>query len=80
MTTLLSGITSAQLRRAVTIKEKIEALDRELQGLLGSNGTAGSLLRASHKRERMMSADGKAKIAAAQRKRWAKWRREHAKA
>jgi hypothetical protein len=61
----ISNLSPKQLRRAAQIKEKIEKLQNELSGLLG-NGTATPT-----KPKRKMSKAGRAKIAAAQKKRWA---------
>ena len=61
-------LTPNQLKRAAAIKEKIDALNKELRNFLGALPTAGS----SRKKTRTMSAAVKKKIAAAQRKRWAK--------
>jgi hypothetical protein len=59
-----------QLKRAAAIKERIEALNKELRGILGEPGSS----RAAPKRKRTMSAAVKRKIAAAQRARWASFR------
>ena len=77
MARILSGISSDQLWRAVAIKAQIEKMQRELEKLLGGSYN-GNGLRARSK-EYVMSASGKAKVAAAQRKRWAMWRKEHGK-
>jgi hypothetical protein len=71
MFTNLSNVSVQQLKRAVVLREQIEKLEHELAGILGessapaaaSNGTPG---------RRKMSASARAKIAAAQRARWAK--------
>jgi hypothetical protein len=60
-----------QLKRAAAIKEHIEALNKELRGLLG----APSSTRTAPKKKGTMSAAVKRKIAAAQRARWASLRR-----
>jgi hypothetical protein len=60
-----------QLKRAAAIKEHIEALNRELRGILG----ASAITRPARKKSRSMSAAVKKKIAAAQRARWASLRR-----
>ena len=60
-------LSAAQLRRAADIKEKMETLQSELGRLLGSTATARG-----PGRRRGMSAAGRARIAAAQRARWAK--------
>jgi hypothetical protein len=70
MSNILSSLSLAQLQRAVAIKEQVEALEAELQGL---NGGGGPGAKAKIKtRGYTISAAGRARIAAAQRKRWAK--------
>jgi hypothetical protein len=63
-------LTVKQLKRAAAIKEHIEALNRELRGILGTTGDT----RPAPKKSRTMSAAVKRKIAAAQRARWANLR------
>lgn len=67
----LSDLSVSQLKRAVSIKETIEKLNRELSSILGeaqdSNRAANS--------SRTMSLAARRKIAAAQKARWAKLRR-----
>jgi len=58
------------LRQAANLKEQIVALEKELSQLLGS--TASSVAAKAPKKKGGMSAAGKAKIAAAQKARWAK--------
>jgi hypothetical protein len=61
-------LTSNQLRQAANLKDQIAGLEKQLHALLGQSS-------ASHKpaaKKSTMSAAGKAKIAAAQRARWAK--------
>jgi hypothetical protein len=65
----LQDLTINQLRRAATIKEQIEDLNRELRSLLGAPNKP-----ASPAKKRTMSAAAKRNIAAAQRARWAKIR------
>lgn len=82
-----------QLKRAIQISEKIEALQKELAGILGSSGAAGSTGKrkytrkaaaegeetAPKKRKRAkFSPEARAKIAAAQKARWAKAKKEKA--
>ena len=67
----LSDLTVNQLRRAAAIKERIEALNKELRAILGAPAKAG----AAPKKKRTMSASVKMKIAAAQKTRWANLRR-----
>lgn len=63
------------MRRAADLKEKIEALSKKLASILGGSSTA--TVKASKKRS--MSAAGRAKIAAAQKARWAKIKAAKAK-
>jgi hypothetical protein len=64
-------LTVNQLKRAAAIKEHIDALNRELRGILGAPANT----RPGRKKNRTMSAAVKKKIAAAQRARWASLRR-----
>ena len=66
----INNLSVQQLRQAANLKEKIEALEKELSQLLGS--TAKSVAAKIPKKKGGMSAAGKAKIAAAQKARWAK--------
>src|ERR1700740_2326523 len=63
-------ITANQLKRAASIKEQIDALNRELRGILGGTANSGT----APAKKRTMSAAAKRKIAAAQRARWARLR------
>ena len=65
---MLTNLTPAQLRQAASIKEKIEALNKELGAILGSTGVSAPTKPAKRK----MSAGHIAKIRAAQKLRWAK--------
>jgi hypothetical protein len=56
----------AQLKRAIKIKTKLEALQNQLDSLLGSDSSDDRTPR------RKMSAAGRARIAAGQKARWAK--------
>ncbi len=67
----LSDLTINQLKRAAAIKERIEALNKELRSILGTPAKSG----AAPKKKRTMSASVKRKIAAAQKARWANLRR-----
>jgi len=64
----LSSLTTAQLRRAAGIKEKIETLSKELGSVLA----ASTLVSVQAPKKGKMSAAGRARIAAAQKARWAK--------
>ncbi len=67
----LHDLTITQLKRAAAIKERIEALNKELRSILGTPAKPG----AAPKKKRTMSASVKRKIAAAQKTRWANLRR-----
>jgi len=64
------NLTPKQLRQAASIKEKIVALEKELNQLFGS--TAKPVTGPAPKKRWKMSAAGRAKIAAAAKARWAK--------
>jgi hypothetical protein len=80
MTNILSGITAGQLRRAITIKERIETLEGELNQILGSVDDGGAAAAPTTRRKGKMSAAGKARIIAAQKARWANYRKPTAAA
>ena len=78
MSTILE-LTSAQLKQAADIKDQIEALNQELNALLGSSAApVYKLAQPAYQPAKKggMSAAGKARIAAAQRARWAKVKAE----
>ena len=66
---LLASLSVHQLKRALQIKQQIETLDLELAQILGAKPSAPAPVRP--RRKRTMSAAAKAKIAAAQKARWA---------
>ena len=69
----ISTLTAQQLRKAADIKDRIKALESELNALLGSGTSSnGASVEAKSPGKRGMSPEGKARIAAAQRARWAK--------
>ena len=71
MSTSYNNLSVSDLRKAANLKEKIEALEKELSHLLGG---AGSGTPAAGKRGGGgMSASGRAAIIAAQKARWAKF-------
>jgi len=67
-----------QLKRAITISEQIQKLEAELASILGSSAPVSSSPKVSAaaakpgRRKRGLSAEGRARIAAAQKARWAK--------
>jgi hypothetical protein len=70
------NLTPAQLKHAANIKEQIIALEGELQSILGGSRHAGNGAAPSPSRTRRnrMSAAGRARIIAAQKARWAKFK------
>ena len=73
MNSILS-LSSSQLTRAAGIKKKIEKLNAELNSIIGSPGAVKT-----GKAKRGMSVAGRARVAAAQKARWAKIRAAKAK-
>lgn len=67
-------LSSAQLRRAAALQEKIESMQSELAALLGSSQPTAK----PSKKKRTMSAAARKKIAAAQKARWARQKAETA--
>ncbi len=65
-----SNLTAPQLRQAANLKEKIADLQKQLDAILG--GSAAKANVPEKLKRRKMSAAARAKIAAAQRARWAK--------
>jgi hypothetical protein len=70
MSSLLTSLSSKQLRRAADLKDKIQSLENELGRILGAS--IKPVAAGAPKKKRKMSAAGRAKIAAAQKARWAK--------
>ena len=67
----ISNLSVQQLRKAATLKERIQSLEKELNQLLGS--TVASVAGPAPKKKKFkMSASAKAKISAAAKLRWAK--------
>jgi hypothetical protein len=67
----LFDLTPEQLKRAASIKEQIDGLNKQLRSILGAPTTS----RTAPTRNPGMSASVKKKIAATQRARWARLRR-----
>ena len=67
----LSSLSSAQLRRAAGLQEKISALNIELTKLLGASISTSKPSVVSQEKSGMSPA-GRAKVAVAQKARWAK--------
>ena len=70
MSNLLT-LSSAQLKRAAGIKDRIAALEKQLDALLGASSPAPKAAKPA-KRKNKISAAGIARIKAAQKARWAK--------
>ena len=80
----MSAPSVDQLKRAIAIKEQIAKLEAELAGILGGQSTAPTKRKytkrgdsepakaKASKPKRTMSPEGRAKIIAAQKARWAK--------
>lgn len=68
----LTNLSASQLRRAASLKERIESLESELSRLLAVNGSASLAAVPGTTGRRTLSAAARRKIAAAQRRRWAK--------
>ena len=69
--------TTAQLKQAVKLSEKLDDLKSELASILGGSSASAKSAKEpkepkAKKTKRTMSPEAKEKIAAAQRKRWAK--------
>jgi len=65
----LAKLSIQQLKRALKIKQEIKALEQELAQVIGAESSVPIPVRT--KKKRTMSAAAKAKIAAAQKARWA---------
>jgi hypothetical protein len=70
MSTLLSSLSVQQLRKAATLKEKIQSLEKELGRLLGSS--TQSAAQAAPRKKYKMSKAARARISAGAKARWAK--------
>jgi hypothetical protein len=68
----LINLSPAQLRHAADIKEKIESLQHELSRLQGAPAAAAPTAEPAKRAKRTISAEGIARIKAAQKLRWAK--------
>ena len=66
----IANLSVQQLRRAATLKEKIQSLENQISQILGSTGKRATS--PAPKKKGGMSAAGRARIAAAARARWAK--------
>ncbi len=67
----ITSLTPSQLRKAASLKEKIGTLEKQLAQLEGTKAAPAPVSKPARKKGGM-SAAGKARIAAAQKARWAK--------
>jgi hypothetical protein len=73
-----------QLRKAIELSEKIQKLEAELAAILGNTSlpkeasTKAPKTKSAKRKKPVISAEGKERIAAAQRIRWAKHRKAKA--
>ncbi len=67
----ITNLTPSQLRRAAELKEKIDSLELELAGLLGSSAAVTSPVATKGKKSKF-GPEAIARIRAAQKARWAK--------
>jgi hypothetical protein len=74
----LTDLTTSQLNNIIAIKEKIEMLQSQIESI--ADGGETPISSKARKTRRGMSAAGRARIAAAQRARWAKLKGKGAKA
>ena len=70
-------LSSVQLRQALQLREQIETLQHKLSAILGEAPAKASPAKAARaadpvKRKRTLSAEGRARIGAAAKARWAK--------
>src|SRR6266704_2436962 len=76
----LADISLQQLKQAVAIREKIDALEKELSRIIGGQPSAAKAGTPTAKRKRRkMSAAARAKISAAAKARWANFRAKKGK-
>lgn len=69
------NLTSAQLKHAADIKEQIATLEDELESILDGGSSGNGVPSPIRSRRNRMSAAGRARIIAAQRARWAKFKK-----
>lgn len=69
---ILNRLSSAQLRRAASLRDKIEALENKLAGMLGIPSAVR--LNTVGRKTRTMSAAARKKISAAAKARWERFR------
>jgi hypothetical protein len=70
----MTSLTAVQLRKAASIREKIDRLQTELDLILGGSSAPKATAAPTVRRRRKMSAAARARIGAAAKARWAKMR------
>jgi hypothetical protein len=69
----IQQLTPSQLRQAASLKEEIASLEKELVTILGAPVSSPKTPAVKPaKKKRTMSTEGRARVAAAQKARWAK--------
>ncbi|HEV7927354.1 MAG TPA: hypothetical protein VGR14_18525 [Verrucomicrobiae bacterium] len=78
MTTNLLDLTTGQLNKIIAIREKVETLQGQIDSIAadGEGSLSPATEGAPKRRRRRMSRGARARIAAAQRARWAKVKRK----
>jgi len=77
-TNLLTTLSVKQLKQAIAIREQIESLQNQLGRITGVDAAPEGNA-SPRRKKRRMSAEAKARISAAARARWAKFRAHKAK-
>jgi len=67
-------LSTRKLEQALSIRRQIDALERRLRGLVGGAGGGATAVAPQRGGKRRLSASARAKIAAAARARWARFR------
>lgn len=67
-------LSTRNLEQALSIRRQIDVLERRLRGLVGGTGGDGAKAPVRRAGKRRLSASARAKIAAAARARWARFR------
>jgi hypothetical protein len=76
----LANLSVQQLKQAISIRQRIDALEKELSRIIGGQPSpAKSGAPTAKRKRRKMSAAARAKISAAAKARWAKFRAKKGK-
>ena len=74
----LASLSVKQLKRAIAIRGRIETLQKTLNRLIGQPTAAVAAKSPGRRKKRRMSAAARARISAAAKARWAKFRKNKA--